>query len=342
MSSGATAVGLGPVPTGLSAVKHVMNHGPLDPQTIANPYISGFSDQLEWKDIEPTRGAPDWSVLDPFFAAAESKKKWVRLILIPGMGSPAWALEGARTDKFARQYGPMVGQIADTPMPWDPVYTANWLGFLKQIAERYGKSPAFRAIAACGPTSVTAEMTMPAGPGNLKRLIADGYTPRRFIEAWRQTFEAFATIFPSQYITLSVGEGAAINDQGVIDHGERERTREAVVRLGASILGPRFILMNNGLHSGPKQHEDTVYVRERAGQFTTGLQVSCPVTRGPACAEKMGNEADPADALRQAVERGLIPNSMGQHAKFIEVYEPDVDSPLMQQALRDEAAKFPK
>ena len=65
-----------------------------------NPFISGVGFQIHWSDIELVEGKPDWSKLDELFAAAEKSKKWVQLCIYPGFFSPAWALEGIKTEKF--------------------------------------------------------------------------------------------------------------------------------------------------------------------------------------------------------------------------------------------------
>src|SRR5450755_2144680 len=78
--------------------------------------------------------------------------------------SPEWASEGAETDVFEIQYGPGRGTPAKLPMSWDRMYLARWFTFVRQVAERYGNSPAFRVIGAAGPTSVSDEMTMPGSP----------------------------------------------------------------------------------------------------------------------------------------------------------------------------------
>src|SRR5579863_9638597 len=43
-----------------------------DRKAIANQYISGVAAQVDWRDVEPVQGKPDWSRLDALFAAAES------------------------------------------------------------------------------------------------------------------------------------------------------------------------------------------------------------------------------------------------------------------------------
>jgi hypothetical protein len=96
------------VPSGLVVVRHVNDSPQQDRQlydkAIKNPFISGVAFQIHWREIEPVEGRPDWSKLDQLFAAAESSKKWVQLCVYAGFFSPAWALEGARTDQFPAQW----------------------------------------------------------------------------------------------------------------------------------------------------------------------------------------------------------------------------------------------
>jgi len=113
-------------PSGLIVVRPVWNlpqqDRALDERALKNPLISGVAFQIHWSDIEPAQGKPDWSKLDELFAAAESSKKWVHLAIYPGFFAPAWALEGAKTELFAIQYGPGKGTVLSLPMPSDRVY----------------------------------------------------------------------------------------------------------------------------------------------------------------------------------------------------------------------------
>src|SRR5579871_5789728 len=120
----------------------------LDLQALNNPYTSGVEVQMNWRDIEPVQGQLNWSRLDTLLAAAEASGKWVQLAIFPGFFSPAWALAGVKTEAFAIQYGPGQGTVAKLPMPWDRVYLDRWFAFVRQLAERYGRSPAFQIIAA--------------------------------------------------------------------------------------------------------------------------------------------------------------------------------------------------
>ena len=70
----------------------------LELRALNNPFISGIAVQVNWRDIEPVQGQPDWSKLDELFAAAESAKKWVQLLIFPGFFAPEWAKQGAQVE----------------------------------------------------------------------------------------------------------------------------------------------------------------------------------------------------------------------------------------------------
>ncbi len=318
-------------PSGLVVVRNVTNSPQqdraLNEQALKNPFISGVAFQIRWRDIEPVQGEPDWSKLDELFAAAESSKKWVQLLIFPGFFAPAWAVEGAKTQLFPIQYGPGKGTGERLPMPWNRVYLDRWFAFLKQLSDRYGKSPAFRVIAADGPTSVSAEMTLPQKPEDLKKWQDDSYTPRKYIEAWQQVFQVYTADFPNQCVSLSVGSGLNINDQGKRDPREGKRTRQTIIDQAVGLLGRRFVLQNSDLSAGPVQHGATSFVIGYSGRMITGLQMRTSAEHESA---DMGADGDPPLALRRSIDKGMRPNQAGDHINYLEIYAPDVLADEMQ------------
>jgi hypothetical protein len=310
----------------------------LDLRALRNPCISGVALQIHWADLEPVQGKPDWSKLDQLFSAAESSHKWVQLLIFPGFFSPAWALEGdVKTETFAIQYGPGTGTVKTLPMPWDKVYLARWSAFLKLLSARYGKEPAFRAVAAVGPTSVSAEMTLPEKLENLKIWQSEGYTPHKYIEAWQQMFQVYAADFPNQWVSLSVGIGLNINNQGRIERGEGARTRQMIIDQAMARLGSRFVLQNSDLSAGPVRHPATQFVISYSGRVITGLQMRTSAERESA---DMGATGDPPLALRRSIDLGMEPSSAGQRIDYLEIYEPDVVADDLQPVLRYGASLF--
>ena len=312
----------------------------LDLAALKNPYIRGVALQIHWRDLEPVQGKPDWLKLDQLFAAAESSNKWVQLLIFPGFFSPAWALEGAKTEMFPLQYGPGKGTLAPLPLPWDEVYLSHWFAFLKQLSARYGKSPAFRIAAAAGPTSVSAEFTLPKSPEDVQKWRSVGYTPEKYIDAWKKVLRVYAADFPSQYVSLSLGFGLIVNDRHKRDEQEGKPTKEAIIEEGISILGRRFALQNSNLDGNPEKERGphgvplVISYNER---IITGFQLrtSCERNSG-----NMGAEGDPPLALKKSINRGMEPNSAGHRVNYLEIYEPDVVADDMQPVLRYATSLF--
>ena len=335
-SPGGTA---GPPPAGLAVVIEdwAQRDRGSDLRVLSNPSIMGVALQIRWRDLEPAEGKPDWSKLDQLFAAAESSQKWVQLLIFPGFFSPPWALEGAKTEQFAIQYGPGTGTVERLPMPWDGVYLTHWFAFLKQLSARYGRSQAFRVIAAAGPTSVSAEFTLPQKPEDIQKWLSASYTPRKYIDAWQRVFRVVAADFPNQYVSLSEGNGLNINDRGKRDASERARTRQAIVDEGIRLLGRRFALQNSNLDGAGPTRAGTKFVIGYNGQIVTGFQLRTSCVRNSGT---MGAEGNPALALRRALDKGLKPNNAGRHVTYLEIYEPDVVADEMQPVLRYGASLF--
>jgi hypothetical protein len=336
------ASGSAPAPSGLVVVIESNPNWPLDLRALDNPNISGVAIQIHWADLEPAEGKPDWARLDKLFAAAESSKKWVQLLIFPGFFSPTWALDGVHTESFPLQYGPGSGEDKLLPIPWDRTYLHRWLDFVKQLSERYGNSPAFRLVAAAGPTSVSAEFTLPGSPADLKKWQRIGYKPSKYIGAWKEVFQAYADEFPNQYISLSEGGGLNINEQGKLHPQERLQTRRAVVDLAREILGRRFALQMSDVHAGPgprvanSEGEDQ-FVIGYIGKVTTGFQLRTSALHS---SRVMGAEGDPPLALKKSIDLALKTNQAGQHVNYVEIYQPDVLAPQMQEVLRYGASLF--
>lgn len=312
----------------------------LDLRALSNPFISGAALQIRWRDIEPVRGKPDWSRLDQLFAAAESSRKWVQLLIFPGFFSPAWAMEGAQTEMFPIQYGSGKGTLMRLPLPWDRVYLAHWFDFLKLLSAKYGNSPAFRVVAAAGPTSVSAEFTLPHTPEELQKWRSVGYTPSKYIEAWQKVFQVYAADFPNQYVSLSLGFGLNIDEQGQKDARAAKPTKVAIIDEAIGVLGRRFALQNSNLdgNSEPDHGPHGVpLVISYNGRIVTGFQLRTSCLRNSG---NMGAEGDAPLALKKAIIRGTQPNTSGYRISYLEIYEPDVLADEMQPVLRNGASLF--
>jgi hypothetical protein len=341
---GSTQVGHGPpnvrravatatMPQGISTVNQIDAHrtGQLfsvsDPtlNAYANPNTTGVTFRTSWADVEPEEGKLDFDKIDTVFANAEKHGKWVELILVPGFGTPSWAMRGVQSGTFAIPYGPGSGTPLPLPVPWDQSYLSRWFAFLKVVGDRYGSRPSFRKIAAAGPTSVSAEMALPDTKADIPQWRQLGYTSQKYIDAWRQTFSAYASTFPRQYFSLALHPALTIpNNQ------EKTSAREQIISLGLTYPG-QFALQADGLNNtGAEEKFGYRVVREHSGQVATGFMMSTAATSKP---QRMGTSSDPATDLQQSIGVGLTPNDQGRTINYLEIYEADIVNPSMQQAL---------
>jgi hypothetical protein len=306
-----------------------------DDRTYTNPNIAGLTFRTSWEAIEPAKGNFVWTKLDTVFDQAEKNGRWVELVLIPGFATPAWALQDVQTASFSVIYGPGKGQDMVLPLPWDQIYLNRWFAFLKVVSARYQNRPSFIKIAADGPTSVTAEMSLPNSPADLCTWVKVGYTSDRLIGAWKQVFDNYAQIFPHQFFSLALYPPLPIvsttrcengNPTG-IDHNESQRVTALIVGLGADNYLRQFVLQENGMTAAK---ENTAIfgayavVKSYGGKVVIGYQLVTSAVLHPA---DMG-DPDGVTALQKSLQRGL-----DARAQFIEVWEPDVLAPAAQNVL---------
>jgi hypothetical protein len=327
------------IPYGISTVNHVDAERvgkPFDASNptlnaYVNPNTAGVTFRTSWADVEPEEGKFDFSKLDTVFLNAEKNGKWVALILIPGFGTPGWAMKGVRSGTFAIEYGRGSGKSLPLPVPWDQTYLSRWFTFLKAIAGRYGDKTSFRMIGAAGPTSVSAEMSLPESPEEISQWKKLGYTSEGYVAAWRQTFSAYSATFPHQHFSLALHPALPIPDAR-----QKTSVRAQIINLGLQ-YPTQFVLKADGLN-GSRTDRTTGKVRDHSGQVVTGFMMSTAASEKP---QRMGNTDDPALALRKAINVGMEPNSAGQRVNFLEIYEPDVLSKDMQSVLSYGAALLP-
>ncbi|MGA3318468.1 MAG: hypothetical protein ABSC64_18780 [Candidatus Korobacteraceae bacterium] len=243
-------------------------------------------------------------------------------------------MKGVQSGTFAIPYGPGNGTLLPLPVPWDQTYLSRWFTFLNVIADRYASKTSFRKIAAAGPTCVSAEMSLPESPNDIVQWKKFGYTSQKYIDAWKQTFSAYSSTFPHQYFSLALHPGLPIPDRS-----QKTYVRAQIVSLGLQYPN-QFALQADGLNSerSRETYGDRA-VRDHSGQVTTGYMMS---TSAMQRSQHMGAEDNPPLALRKSIDKGMLPNSAGQHVNYLEIYEPDVVAEEMQPVLRYGASLFEK
>ena len=125
---------------------------------------------------------------------------------------------------------------------------------------------------------------------------------------------------------------------GKIDGAQAAITRNGTLDQAARILGPRLALQYNNLDgtTNPDTQGGLALITGYIGRAVTGFQM-----RTTAAGPGMGPSGASASAkLKDAINKGVKPNSAGQHVDFLQIYEPDVLAPDMQPILCYGASLF--
>jgi hypothetical protein len=329
-------------PTGLIAFTiYQKGKAPFPERVFSNPLVTGVDLDIQWDNLEPTANNFDWSTLDCLFAEADANHKFVVLSVIPGFRSPAWVLElpGVQTQNFKFAYFNANVDARPLPLPWNEPYLQAWFTFLDALAQRYANNPEFRLIQVAGPTSVSTEMSLPdrtsgdtalpaaANGSDIAEWINLGYTPDRYVNAWKESFDQYHQLFPHQYLSLSLYPGLPIGNNGAEDRRARTDTVDRVIEAGMRYK-QQFALQENGIRGRERQPSDHEYnaVREHCGDIVTGLQNSKSATNDPAYQGPLDR------ALDHVTAAGV---------DFWEVYASDVDNPSMKDVLTRASTQLP-
>ncbi len=336
-----TASGMSARPTGLVATAlHEKGKVPFSEQVFADPLVSGVDLLMRWDTIEPTANTFDWSVLDCVFAQADAHQKFVALALVPGFESPSWVLQmpGVQTQTFKFSY---LGHAParPLPLPWNETYLHAWFAFVGAVAARYANNPEFRLIEVSGPTSVSAEMSLPdrktgdtalpaaAHGSDLAEWMALGYTPDKYVNAWKESFDQFHQMFPNQYLGLALFPGLPIGNNGAEDRHASIATLDRIIAVGMRYK-QQFDLQENGIKGMTAQPSGPEYraVRNHCGKIVTGLQNAGSATTAPQIQGSLSRSLD--HVLAAGVD-------------FWEVYVTDIDNPSMTDVLKQASAQLP-
>ncbi len=121
--------------------------------TYTNPAVDGIAIRTFWSEVQPAPEQFNWSFIDSQVQAASASGKQVILIVLPGVFTPAWALQGAQSAQFVVDYGFVQGKTMTLPLPWDTTYLNRWFAFVRVLGQRYDSNPAVVNVPATGPTS---------------------------------------------------------------------------------------------------------------------------------------------------------------------------------------------
>ncbi|MBV8359428.1 MAG: beta-galactosidase [Deltaproteobacteria bacterium] len=297
------------------------------PEWVLNdPYIDGIAYRATWSKLEPRDSEYFFSELDNVLAQARSYGKGVSLIVQAGHTTPTWVYaQGAAAFHFVwdQNYGAALCSDAKIPVPWDPIFQANWASFLGTLGRRYNSNSTLVFVYLTGINGSGAETALPANNGknpiydtngavlcmsnnDAWRWQAIGYTRQRVEAAWIQIANLYAAAFPQKrwIAPLVPGSFPPLDDQGNLLPGATKQSvdrqfHKDVLSIGVTTYSGHFGARNAGL-------TDTYVMQDivdASAYVPTGQQTASPL----------------GDKLPRAVDLAIKNN-----AEFLELYPDDI------------------
>jgi len=166
-----------------------------------NPYISGITLKMQWRQFHPEKDVIEWERLEELIDIAARNNLYVNLSLISGAATPEWVYEEGVQKAGPVQFG---RQNTHVPLPWDRKFMELLANDLRAIAERYGEDPRVFQVQVLGhnynPNGE--EMHAPS----VEAMLPYGWTRETVIENWKYWVDLYNELFPKKKLSLIVSQ----------------------------------------------------------------------------------------------------------------------------------------
>lgn len=197
----------------------------LQTETWDSPHITGVFLRLRWRDVNPSLGVYDWTVLDREIMQAVSKDKFYSVAVLAGEdGTPEWIFNSAppvnrltldANEQDSRCRYRSFGDVTDPDYAtYYKAMLTNLAAHLKSNADWYRR---LAYIKPSGANNTTAENRLPNGckpvagaacggvPScNNRTWVAAGYTPQKLYDFYQDIFTHIAARFPDKSMTYAL------------------------------------------------------------------------------------------------------------------------------------------
>lgn len=166
-----------------------------------NNQIKGSLIRVKWSDIESSNGDYDFSKIEEYLVAIESRNlKW-SLGIIAGNDSPSWLIDDVGVDYFEITYRGIEKKI---PKIWDSRVNDKLLLLAQELANTYGDDDNLALI-------YIPQMTTNGIEGHFNgvsktELINAGLTADRWVDSVKETAKIFANAFSNKAIAVELHE----------------------------------------------------------------------------------------------------------------------------------------
>lgn len=276
---------------------------PQIPTLLSHPGIDGVALQLGWSQYEQSDGQFSWSGLDTVLAEVGAKGKQATLHFYASSKPPAW-LEQAGAQMYS--YQDLTGKSVTEPVPWDPVFLAEYSAFLSALATHLQKTGELAAVFDVSVSAPVSEMNL-VGCRNGMLGTSVTYNRASYLQAWETMIDAYQSSFPNKAKFVSPPVAGLICAPAV------DKTFYTDLMSYAKTKGSNFWIFAADLTSqGSQRVSDYTSL---LGTFPLGYQTIWSSTNDPSNRMKGSYPTNLEQAACFALDQG---------ASYLEIYAADV------------------
>lgn len=158
-------------------------------------FVSGVLVRLNWKDLEPTDDAFDWTLIENQIDSANHYGVQISLAVGAGDNLPDWLLPQIETYSFN-----FMGDVATRAVPWDAAFLSEWSEFVLALGNKFDGVPTISMVYITNASANGFEMQLPSGA-----VVPDwstlGYSETSIINSWKTVIDAFDEGFPNSFLS---------------------------------------------------------------------------------------------------------------------------------------------
>jgi hypothetical protein len=317
-------------PTGLVSLSPGCS--PVATGVLNNPYVSIVGVRCGWERVEKTAGTYNWSYFDAQIAAAAAVHKPVLLrVVAGGYHTPSYVYaKGARTFTFTEttSYNYLYQKSVTIPLFWDSVFLSSKFAMIAKMGQHFASNPNVEIVAVSCANATTDDWEVPHSSADISNWHAVGYTSAQMVTACEQTIDATIAAFPTQYVTLAIGQ------DGTLDSPQSSTyVADSVTAYAISKYPSHVIIQKNGLSATTPDPNTTRLSGSWLGLYDARPDIAAQnlwfVTNDLTCRMNAGvKPCQPTTMLDSAL-------SIGRHygIGYAEIYDRDILNPALQATL---------
>lgn len=232
-------------------------------------WINGILILEEWKNIQPTPAAFNWTEVDRLVGLAAKYNKKVSLCFL-SMHPPEW-IYGKGVSKFVctdinPHHGDRYGQKVILPVPVSEKFYELWRQFVKEAGKRYDSNPAVAAVVIVGVNFQGPETYIRLSSEEEREQAKEYDINAESVTAyWKRYIDLYAQAFPNTSCTMHIAE----------IFRTAPNVLNEVVAYGAERYPDQFQIQTDKLHGRTDQSGQHEYelIRKYSSKIKVGFQM---------------------------------------------------------------------